>query len=158
MAEKNEVKSFRGMTSAEEAEYHRANADRYAEYMETAEPVQLDRVVSTRFASDELEQVKAAAKAAGVSVSELIRRATVAYLAPAGRDAADREPAVPASAVIDLLGDYGVTVSEVEVTSRRRRRGKLSEIRNWAQRNHVVLKETDGTETGGFEGGKAADA
>ncbi|GAA1808373.1 plasmid mobilization protein [Actinomadura chokoriensis] len=142
MAEEHEIKPFRGMTPAEEAEYHRANADRYAEYMDGAEPVQLDRVVSTRFASDELDQVKAAAAAAGISVSELIRRATVAYLAPA-RDTAEKEPTVPVIAVIDLLDDFGITVNELKVTQKGRRRGKVYDIRKWARKNHVVLKEAE---------------
>ncbi|MES9541750.1 MULTISPECIES: hypothetical protein [unclassified Actinomadura] len=44
MSDKKEIKPFRGMTPAEEAEHHLANAERYAEYMETATPIRLDRV------------------------------------------------------------------------------------------------------------------
>lgn len=44
-------------------------------------PIDLHRIVSTRFGAAELEAVKAAAEEAGVSVSELIRRATVAAVA-----------------------------------------------------------------------------
>jgi predicted DNA binding CopG/RHH family protein len=155
MGDEKEIKPFRGLTPAEEAEYHLANADRYAEYMETATPIQLDRVVSTRFASEELEQIKTAASTAGISVSEFIRRATVAYLAPA-RDAAEKEPAVPASAVIDLLGDYGITINELQVTPKRRRQGKVSEIRKWAKKNHIVLREAEAAEDS--PGSQAADA
>jgi predicted DNA binding CopG/RHH family protein len=156
MAEEKEIKPFRGMSPAEEAEYHQANTDRYAEYMDTAEPVQLDRVVSTRFASDELERVKAAAEVEGVTMSELIRRATVAYLSSTSPHAASREPTVPASAVIDLLDDYGITVNEVEVSRKRRR--KATEIRTWAQRRHVVLKERTPSEEPEALGGEAAEA
>ncbi|GAA2302969.1 hypothetical protein GCM10010402_72480 [Actinomadura luteofluorescens] len=156
MGEEKEIRPFRGMTPAEEAEYHLANVERYAEYMETATPIQLDRVVSTRFAAEELEQVKSAASAAGITMSEFIRRATVAYLAPA-QDAAEKEPAVPASAVIDLLGDYGITVNELQVTSKRRRKGKVTELRKWAKKNHVVLREPEGVPEDSSGPGKAAE-
>ncbi|MEU8119325.1 hypothetical protein AB0C21_11535 [Spirillospora sp. NPDC049024] len=44
MSDKKVIKPFRGMTPAEEAEHHLANTERYAEYMETATPIRLDRV------------------------------------------------------------------------------------------------------------------
>ncbi|MGK5553393.1 plasmid mobilization protein [Actinomadura kijaniata] len=143
MVDKPEITPFRGMTPAEEAEYHRANAERYAEHMESAAPVQLDRVVSTRFAAEELQEVKEFATEAGISVSELIRRATVAYITAATEETVTAEPSVPAHAVLQLLHDYGVEVNEVELRQQRRLRRRLSDLRRWAEEQHVSLHVLD---------------
>lgn len=85
-------KPFEQMTEAEQAEHFYDNRHEYEEQAKAAEPVQLDRVVSTRFSPAELRQVVDAAKRAGLPMSTFIRQTVVAALA--AETATETAPAI----------------------------------------------------------------
>lgn len=68
------------MTEAELAEFyfeHRDDPRMWGEQVPSREPERLDAIISLRFTKDEATSVREAAKAAGISVSDLLRAAAL---------------------------------------------------------------------------------